>query len=175
MPAPNSNHLPVAANRKVVPAEYSCLDSGISEIFDLTDKTHKIRFTRRPDQWAQYVELKEAGVVLPSVGSDEFDSPHDPECFELTMPAGLVSASSQLEMIARNVDSYSEVFFVLGTYLGEIHNRTGLSPTEMNNRNILDSVLLYNDPSLERGVGTLLAPPFYLELERIQNFCVSKF
>jgi hypothetical protein len=156
------NQSPVASNRKIVANNSDHADGGITEVFDLGSKTHRIRFTRRPDQWAQYKDLDDVGIVLPPMDL-HIDEPED---FEMIIPTGSVPTSSQLEMIARNVDSYSEVLFVVGAYLGEIHSKTGLVPTATSGRDILDSILLYNDPSLDKGVGALLAPPFYLESQK---------
>ena len=155
----NPDLLPVAPNRKLFIPEQRITENGITEVFDLEDKTHLMRFSGRPDQWEQYAILQGAGISLPPASSVE----QSPEQFELVIPLVAKPIVSQLDMIKRDVATYADVLFELGDYLASVHNATGLIPTIVSDRDLLASIMMYDNPSPESGVGMLLVPPFYLE------------
>ena len=119
-----------------------------------------IRLRGRPDQFAQWAEMNDTGFLVPAVLKTGEDI--DPEDFTLVMPVDARSIESQLHILKRNIDAYSEIFFLVGYYLKAMNEKLGYGFVGVENRAILSSFYTKYSQQSSSGIDILLAPPYML-------------
>lgn len=136
----------------------SRLECGIDESF-LPTNQRIISFHNRPDQYEQHVSLTSNGLqTLEMLRSDETEYQE----FALIVPKGAIVLRDRLTSIRRNVGDYSEVFFMVGEYLSELHRRCEVLPIALADRGILESFIELPSDAQGRGISIVLTPPYCL-------------
>lgn len=135
------------------------IECGVDEYRD-SDGTITIHLTGREDQFQQWQELNDAGIEVPVLVNEMSSNPKD---FELLVAGDSRLVSEQLHLLSRDVDSYSEIFYMIGRTLSDVKQGVGFGLEADSERGMLASFCMHYDQTSEDGVKLMLMPPYRLE------------